>query len=215
MHHSRHAWKARATIEAGQVNGEGQMRSGQTGTEMLDGGSAPAGRRWSVLMWSAAALLLLTALVAMQVTDEVDWDGTDFLVMGTMLFSACGVVELALRARAGLAYRAGVVVAVGAAFLLVWINLAVGFLGNTNNPANLMFAGVLGIGLVGSLLARFRPRGMAWALAATALAQAAVGVIALAYGLERTWVVAAASAVFVAAWALSAGLFRVAANQVG
>ena len=36
-------------------------------------------------------------------------------------------------------------------FLLVWVNIAVGFLGNENNPANLMFFGLLGLTLVGAL----------------------------------------------------------------
>jgi hypothetical protein len=46
-----------------------------------------------------------------------------------------------------------------------------------------MYVGVLAVGLVGALVARFRPGGMARALFATALAQALVAVIALTFQL--------------------------------
>ena len=55
--------------------------------------------------------------------------------------------------------------------MLVWINLAVGIIGSEDNPANLMYGGVLAVGVAGAVAARFRPGGMARALAATALAQ--------------------------------------------
>ena len=66
-----------------------------------------------------------------------------------------------------------------AAFLLVWINGAVGIIGNEGNPANLMYGGVLAVGIIGAMIARFQPQGMARALFAMALAQLLVPVIAL------------------------------------
>ena len=79
----------------------------------------------------------------------------------------------------GTAYRAAVGVAFVTAFLLAWSNLAVGVIGSEDNPANLMYIGVLAVGIIGAIIARLRPRGMARALFATALAQALVPVIAL------------------------------------
>jgi hypothetical protein len=38
------------------------------------------------------------------------------------------------------AYRAGVGISVGAAFILVWMNLAVGVFGTEDNPLNLLYA---------------------------------------------------------------------------
>ena len=73
--------------------------------------------------------LLLLPLVAMQFTNEVNWDETDFIVFGAMLAAACGTYELAARMTGNTAYRAAVSVAVAAAFLLIWINLAVGIIG--------------------------------------------------------------------------------------
>lgn len=163
-------------------------------------------------------MLLLLPLIAMQFTDEVDWDETDFIVMGAMLFGACGVYELAARMSGNFAYRAAVGVAVVAAFLLIWINLAVGIIGSEDNPANLMYAGVLGVGLIGSLIARFRPTGLSRAMVVTALAQLAVGVIAVVAELGITgenWPrpIIVLSGFFTALWLLSAWLFRKAAAR--
>ena len=84
------------------------------------------------------------------------------------------------------AYRAAVGVALAAAFILVWVNLAVGIIGSEDNPANVMYGGVLAVGIIGAIIARFQPHGMARALVATALAQALVAVIALIAGWGST-----------------------------
>ena len=69
-----------------------------------------------------------------------------------------------------------------AASLIVWLNVAAGLIGiEDHDPANLLYVGILAIGLVGAIIARFQPRGLARALFATALAQALVGAIALKY----------------------------------
>ena len=165
---------------------------------------------WRVVMWCGAALLLLLPWVAMQFTAEVAWDLSDFIVFGAMLLGACGTCELAVRMNGSSAYHAAVGVAVAAAFLLVWINLAVGIIGNENNLANLMYGGVLAVAMIGALIARFRPQGMAFALAATALAQVLVSVIAAVAGWGYTFVF---TAIFVALWLLSAQLFRRSARE--
>jgi hypothetical protein len=168
--------------------------------------------------WVLASILLLLPLVAMQFSDEMVWDETDFLVFGAMLFAACGAWELASRMTGSMAYRAAVAVAVVAAFLLIWINLAVGIIGSEDNPANLMYGGVLAITLLGGLLARFKPFGMAVVLMGTALSQTLVGFIALTAGLGSTganwpWPVIVLTVFFVALWLLSAWLFRSAAGE--
>jgi hypothetical protein len=163
-------------------------------------------------VWGTAALLLLLPLVAMQFTDEVDWTLSDFIVMGAMLSAACGAYELATRMTGNRAYRAAVGVAVVAAFLLVWVNLAVGIIGSENNSANLLFAGVLAVGLVGALLARFQPRGMARAMVATAIAQALVAVVVPLAGWDLKAV--PLTAFFSAAWLVAAWLFGKAARGI-
>jgi hypothetical protein len=127
----------------------------------------------------AVAFLLLVPLVAMQFTDEVNWTETDFIVMGALLLGTGLLYELAARRTGNIAYRAAVGVAVVTALILVWMNLAVGIIGSENNPANLMYGGVIAVGFIGAIIARFQPPGMARALFATALAQALVPMIAL------------------------------------
>jgi hypothetical protein len=115
-----------------------------------------------------------------------------------------------------LAYRAAVGVALAAAFILVWLSLGVGVIGKDGDPANLMYFGVLAVGIIGTLIARFQPHGMALALFGTALAQALVAVIALIAGLGYPWSgpleILGLTGFFVALWLISAWLFRKAAR---
>ena len=81
------------------------------------------------------------------------------------------------------AYLFAVGVALAAALILVWSSLGVGIIGADGDPANLMYFGVLAVGIAGAFVARFRQQEMARALLATALAQALVAVIALIFRL--------------------------------
>ena len=78
----------------------------------------------------------------------------------------------------GRAYAIGLGLTIAGVLLMSWANLAVGIIGNEEDPANRLYWGVVAVALAGAVLARFRPRGMALALAATALAQTVVAVIA-------------------------------------
>ena len=127
----------------------------------------------------AVALILLVPLIAMQFSDEVAWSPFDFAFAGALLFGTGLAFELISRKSSTIAYRAAVGVALVTAMLLVWINLAVGIIGSEDNPANKMYLGVLAILILGALIVRFQPQGMARVLFATALAQVVVLVIAL------------------------------------
>jgi hypothetical protein len=165
-----------------------------------------AGPRWSgwrILMWGGAVLLLLLPATAMRFTTGVNWDETDFIVVGVMLAAACGAVELAARASVNGAYRLAAIVAVGIAFLTIWANLAIGMIGSEDNDYNLLFGGVLGLALVSSIVVRFRPTGMARAMLITAVVQAAVGL----GGLPTDQWGATLSTAFSLPWLLSAALF--------
>ena len=156
----------------------------------------------------AVALILLAPWVAMQFTDEVNWGLADFAAAGALLFGAGLAYELLSRKGTTLTYRAAVGLALAAALLLVWMNLAVGVIGSEDNPANWMYVGVLAVGMIGALMARFQPRGMARALFATALAQALVTVIALIVEQDAVFEIVMLNGFFVALWVASAVLFR-------
>lgn len=145
-------------------------------------------RTWPV--WAGAAALLALPAVAMLFTEEVDWGPLDFAVMGVLLALVCGAWELAVRMSGDWAYRAGFALAVIAGFLLTWVNLAVGVIGDEGEPVNLVFFAVLALGVVAACVAAFRPAGMARAMALTAAAQGAVALYALTL---EAWRVAAAS----------------------
>lgn len=175
--------------------------------------------RWRWLGWGGAAALLLTPLVAMQFTPEVDWSAGDFLFAGIMFGTVGIVMELTVRASRSLAYRAGVGLALASAFFLIWINLAVGIIGDEDNPANLMFFGVVLVGIVGAILARFRARGMALAMSVAAVAELLVDVVTFAFGLAEPPPPLPAQAILIVMFAapmmISAALFRAAANEAG
>jgi hypothetical protein len=78
------------------------------------------------------------------------------------------------------AYRVAFGLALAAGFVIVWLNVAAGLIGiEDDDPANLLYVGVLAIGAIGAIASRFKPRGLARASFATAFALAVVGAIAL------------------------------------
>ena len=167
---------------------------------------------WRIAGWGLAAALLLTPLVAMQFTAEVRWGPLDFAAAAILIGGLGLAVELAVRRTPNVAYRLAAAVAALTAFALVWINLAVGFIGHEGNPANLMFAGVLAVALVGSIIARFRPSGMAIAMVATAVAQLLVAIVVFVADLGTLQEVML-TLLFAAPWPLAAALFRKAAGD--
>lgn len=114
------------------------------------------------------------------------------------------------------AYRSAIGIAIATAFMLVWLSLGVGIIGKDGDPANLMYFGVLAVGIISAILARFQPHGMARALVATAIAQGVVAAIALIAGLGLPWSgpaeILGLNGFFIALFGGSAWLFRRAAR---
>lgn len=164
-------------------------------------------------IWVAGAAVLLLPLLAMQITDEVAWSWSDFVLAAALVAGAGVMCELAARMGRNRAYRAAVGVALGTAVMLVWGIGALGIIGSEDNPANLMYAGVLAVGFAGAYVARMQPHGMARALVATAMTQGSVTAVALAAGLgSLTLDTVMVTGLFAALWLTSAGLFQAAAR---
>ncbi|CAA9405960.1 MAG: hypothetical protein AVDCRST_MAG03-1532 [uncultured Rubrobacteraceae bacterium] len=159
----------------------------------------------------ATAFILLVPLLA-----GWAWDLADFIFAGAIIFGTGLTFVLVARGASNIAYRAAVGVALAAAFILVWVTGAVGIIGSEDDNANLMYFGVLAVGIVGAIVARLRPHGMARALFATALAQAFVALIVLIFGLGLPWSppveILALNGFFIALFLGSAVLFRYAAR---
>jgi len=113
-------------------------------------------------------------------------------------------------------YRWALGLAVAVACLLVWMSLGVGIIGADGDPANRMYFAVIAVGIIGALIARFRPSGMTVALVATAVAQTLAAAIAVLAGLGRPWSgpleLVLLNGFFVALFLGSAWLFRRAAR---
>ena len=118
-----------------------------------------------------------------------------------------------------MAYRIGIGVALAAACLETWMNLAVGIVGSTDNAQNQGFFGVVVAAAACSFVARLRPDGMARAMLATAGVQALLGLmVATAPVTARVEPmgpggVLLLSGLFVALWLVSAALFQWSAHH--
>ena len=171
------------------------------------------GGRWTLLLWGGAAALLSLPFIAMRFTSEVNWSASDFVVMGTLLAVACGIIELTARRSGNVAYKLGVIVAVGGGFLIVWANLAVG---HEHSPYDYPFYLALLVGLVGSGIARLRPKGMMAAMLATAAALIVALRLAMVHEADaeggNLLVTAVASATIASPFLIAAWLFRRAAR---
>jgi hypothetical protein len=130
------------------------------------------------IVWAIVVALILLIPLVMQFTDEVQWN--EAIAYGVVLLAAGGAYELWqwLSTRTS-AYRLAFGVGLAGVLFLGWVNGAVGIIGSENNRANLMYGAVLAVGLIGSLISRFKPRGMAATLFAAAVVQMSVPLIAL------------------------------------
>jgi hypothetical protein len=142
----------------------------------------------------------------------MNWSAFDFVFSGGLMAIVLIAFFLVTRRAASRAYKVAAAVALGAGFVLVWGNAAVGVIGSEDNPANLMYWGVLAAGVVGAMLARLRPHGMARTLIAMAVLQAIVPIVAAAMGWAPSsagWAMEATllTAIFAALWLFSARLF--------
>lgn len=164
---------------------------------------------WRAIGWGAVGVILLLPLVT-----GAPWTLSDYVFMGVLLGGLGLGIELAAR-RGDPLYLAGAAVALAAAFLLVWVNAAVGIIGSEREDANLLFLGVLLVAMAGSAAALFRAAGMVWAMAAAAMAQLLVppaAALALPPATASVWSVEVLvlTCFFTGLWLLSALLFRLA-----
>ena len=124
--------------------------------------------------------------------------------VGAGLLSLLGVgIEVGLNLSTNLAYRLGTAAAALTGFVIVWANMAVGIVGEPENPLNLLYVGVLAIAIGGALVARFKARGLRNAMAAAALATVIAGLAAT--GSEPA--ILGVTGLFLTGWVASALLF--------
>lgn len=178
-------------------------------TQVSEANGKRLGSPWRIAGWGTAVLILLLPLVAMRFGDEVNWTESDFIFAGIMIGGTGALFELTVRMSRNHAYRAGVGFALAASFLTVWATGAVGMIGDEDNPYNLLFLAVIGLALLGGIVARFRAQGMALTMVTAAMAQGVISVVGMSMDLRG----GIFSAGFAGIWLISAALFWKAARD--
>jgi hypothetical protein len=85
-------------------------------------------KRTGLIVLGTIALLFIP-LLAMQLTSEVNWSSSDFLVAGILLFSTAFIFDLVWRNVRNGTYRMLLLITLVVFFLLIWAELAVGVFG--------------------------------------------------------------------------------------
>lgn len=141
---------------------------------------------------------------------SVSWDFFDFAQFTMLFLGVFACLIWAVRKAQNRCYRVGIALTLISIFLLIWGNGAVGIIGAENNDANMMFAVLPGIALVGTFLVRGQAFGMQRVLSVMAGVQLLIAIAALIMGFGNSgpgwlWDLIAMSAFFTALW-LSVGL---------
>jgi hypothetical protein len=154
--------------------------------------------------------LLMVPLVASRVVDGWNWPARAFVFTYVMFFGTGMAYALIAKKMGAWAYKAGVGLALVTGFVMGWSNMV--HMSEADNPAYLVYFGVIAAGGVRAWLARLEARGLARVLFGMAAALAVVTVIAVMLssdapsGLPRN--VAVMHAVLVALFTASGLLFR-------
>jgi hypothetical protein len=122
-----------------------------------------------------ALAVLMVPLVASQLIESWHWGVGGFVFAYVLFFGTGMAYALIARKMAAWSYKAGVGVALAAGFALGWSNMV--HVSDSENPANLVYFGVLAVGGVGAWLARLTPRGLARTLFVMAATLALIAVM--------------------------------------
>lgn len=78
---------------------------------------------------ATAAILLSIPFIAMQFTNEVNWNASDFIIMGILLFGTGLLCELVMRKVKSIKNRVFICAVILLILFLIWAELAVGIFG--------------------------------------------------------------------------------------
>ncbi len=164
------------------------------------------------------ALILLVPLAANQFTSGKGWTLSDFVIMGTLLFGTGFSYKFVTRKSQEVVYRVATGFSILTGFLLIWVNLAVGIIGSSGNAINLLYFGVIAVGIIGAFTARFKSQKMTIVMFAMAFVQAAIAAIVLIGGFYQSppgtaFHIVGVNSFFIMLFVVSALLFRYATQE--
>jgi hypothetical protein len=164
------------------------------------------------------AAILMIPLIAMQFSENVVWTLSDFVFAGLLIFGT-GLTYKFITGRYGnMAYRIAIGFALLTGLFLIWSNLAVGLIGSEDNEFNLLYFLVIGVGIMGAFIARFKANGMIITLCSMAAIQAIITIAALFTGMAEVsassvYEILAINGFFITAFIVVAMLFHYAAED--
>lgn len=137
---------------------------------------------WRILGWGGAVVLLLTPLVAMQFTHEVQWTEAEFIIAFAITGIIGALAELNVLITSNRFSRAGGFFAILAGSLVFWSNLGIGMIGNRGDTVNLLFGLVLLIAIIGAWLSSLHRHVLPAAMLAAGTVQCAIGLLGGIWG---------------------------------
>jgi hypothetical protein len=162
-------------------------------------------KKWRIVMWGLSTAVLALPAVAMQFSKEMAWGPEDFAILGALLVLLCVTVELAARASSERYFLAGVVLASIGGFALIFINLAVGIIGGSEDPRNLLFYTIPALGFLGAIVGRFKSTVLVRLLMIMAAIQLSAAFLA---PIDMMRIMIPFTGLFVGLWLSSAVLIR-------
>lgn len=163
-----------------------------------------------------SSFILLIPFTAMQFTAEVNWTLFDFMVAGTLIFTAGFTYLFITRTSSLVSYKIAVGFAVLSSLFMIWSNLAVGIIGSEDNLINLLYFTIPAGALISALWVRFSTRGLMTTMYGCAIGVGLITAIAFLSGMQHaqgssSMEIIAVNSLFIVLFVLSALLFRYAA----
>lgn len=209
----RRTWVAAMRAELDHLPPEARLAfaAGCIGMAVCQRVQRLAANRWRVLRLLVAAFVLIAPAVAMRLTSQVVWTGFDFAAMGLLLGLGLGGYEILAASARSSPGRIGGAVAVLAACLAVWIELAVGIVGDGGGIPGFAQVALVAAVMVGAVWTRGRPAAMRRLMFAATAGQMGIALLAvvLAPGAAAAWPfdTLGVSALLCGAWLVAAKLF--------
>lgn len=151
----------------------------------------------TIRLLAITAGLLLIPIIASKFVEGWNWSFSDYVFAAVMFFGTGVLFEVGRFMSKNIMYRAGFGLALLTGFMIIWGNLAVGFIGSEDNPINLLYLGVLMFAFLAAITTKFQAQGLSKVMFATAVAIALIPVVGLIIGTEFAEIPQAAGTVTV------------------